>query len=124
MRGRLTPDFDDQDDCDLAPECPVCYAQMEWQDCDACGGDGEIDAYDDDPINESPGSFDPCTETVRCMRRLWRGRNDRLRIRPVSPPWGMGHLLHRDKRWVEDLRRPDRVCCVVGIVRECCGRLD
>lgn len=62
MTGRLTPDFDDQDDCDLAPECPVCYAQMEWEQCDACCGDGEIDAYDEDPINESPGSFEPCRD--------------------------------------------------------------
>lgn len=33
---------------------------MEWEDCGHCNGDGELDGYEEDPINYSPG------EGVRC----------------------------------------------------------
>ncbi len=41
------------------PECTICGSYMEWQECHDCD-DGYWDAYDEDPINESPGTVVCC----------------------------------------------------------------
>lgn len=47
---------------DGAVTCALCDIEMEWEDCQTCGGDGVEDAYEDDPINCSPGEEMPCRE--------------------------------------------------------------
>lgn len=42
--------------------CGVCGCELEYEDCGACGGDGAVDEYDEDPINEPPGSYVPCEQ--------------------------------------------------------------
>lgn len=42
--------------------CCLCDNEAEWRDCDTCGGDGFVDAYEDDPINNSPGDDETCRE--------------------------------------------------------------
>ena len=40
-----------------------CDCDMERVDCWACGGEGDFDEYDDDPINYAPGEeFSACNE--------------------------------------------------------------
>jgi hypothetical protein len=35
--------------------CPRCGSyDIEWETCYECGGDGELDCHDDDPINYAP----------------------------------------------------------------------
>lgn len=45
---------------DHALTCAICHAEMEWDECACCGGDGYEDAYDADPINGSPGDAVKC----------------------------------------------------------------
>lgn len=40
--------------------CCLCDNEADWRDCDACNGDGFLDAYEDDPINNSPGDEVNC----------------------------------------------------------------
>jgi len=35
--------------------CPLCGSELEWTDCPDCGGWGYLDAWEEDPINFSPG---------------------------------------------------------------------
>ena len=42
--------------------CGTCGAEMDWGDCHALCDEGACDAYEDDPINESPGAFFDCAE--------------------------------------------------------------
>jgi len=52
-------------DAGKVPEdvCPICGADWEWADCHALDcDDGYYDAYEDDPTNESPGTFVVCQE--------------------------------------------------------------
>lgn len=52
---------DDYDWCDEA--CPKCgHGPSHSRDCGSCGGDGCIDAYEDDPVNCSPGDLEDCAE--------------------------------------------------------------
>ena len=46
-------------ECDLR-ECPKCEGMAIWTECDRCCGEGEIDLYDEDPINEIPGDWQRC----------------------------------------------------------------
>ena len=50
--------FDDYDD--YGKECPVCGSDMDWADCDVCGGDGVLDAYEGDPLWYDEGDTEPC----------------------------------------------------------------
>lgn len=44
-----------------ARHCTICGSFMDWVDCWQCGGDGEFDLYDEDPINYAPGAeYEPC----------------------------------------------------------------
>lgn len=40
--------------------CPHCGAEMDWEDCDQCGGEGTYDAYESDPLWYSPGDTEMC----------------------------------------------------------------
>lgn len=45
------------------PACRVCGGEAEWVECQSCHGDGEIDCYDDDHVNLSPGEeVDECPD--------------------------------------------------------------
>lgn len=35
--------------------CPICGAELDWIDCEMCGGQGGFDAWEEDPINFWPG---------------------------------------------------------------------
>ena len=48
------------DACDEFPACPTCGEDLEWADCDACGGEGYFDDYADNPIEYLPGDTSPC----------------------------------------------------------------
>jgi hypothetical protein len=56
ISDRPTYDLDDW------PTCPVCHAPLEHSDCDLCGGEGEHDAYEEDPLWYSPGDTEPCPQ--------------------------------------------------------------
>lgn len=40
--------------------CSHCGAELEYEDCWSCGGDGWIDLYEEDPISYSPGELEKC----------------------------------------------------------------
>ena len=43
--------------------CDICGSGMAWEDCWQCGGEGEFDLYDEDPVNFAPGAeFEDCEE--------------------------------------------------------------
>jgi hypothetical protein len=43
--------------------CPDCGDEMDWADCVAFDcEEGLVDAYEDDPINEEPGTLVPCSQ--------------------------------------------------------------
>lgn len=42
--------------------CPDCGCGMEWMDCYTNCDGGYYDAYEDDGVNEAPGTFVPCGE--------------------------------------------------------------
>ena len=48
------------EDDDVLQCCPDCGDSMDWQDCDVCGGEGEYDAYELDPLLHYPGDTAPC----------------------------------------------------------------
>lgn len=42
--------------------CEHCEQELEWEDCDQCGGEGTYDAYEDDPLWFDPGDTEPCAQ--------------------------------------------------------------
>lgn len=43
--------------------CEHCGDALDWEDCDACGGEGEFDwetLQDEDPLWYQPGDTEPC----------------------------------------------------------------
>lgn len=42
------------------PVCPECGRFAIWVDCDACGGEGYVEVYDDDPMWYDPGDTEFC----------------------------------------------------------------
>ncbi len=42
--------------------CRFCGAPLEWVECDACGGEGEYDAYETDPLWYDPDDTAPCPQ--------------------------------------------------------------
>jgi hypothetical protein len=40
--------------------CPKCGYYAEYIDCDACGGEGYFEVYDDDPLWYDPGDTELC----------------------------------------------------------------
>ena len=42
------------------PYCEHCEQELEWVECDPCGGEGEYDAYEEDPLWFDPGDTEPC----------------------------------------------------------------
>ena len=47
------------------PFCPDCGADLDWEECDQCGGDGYLDwerLQEEDPLWFQPGDTEPCTE--------------------------------------------------------------
>lgn len=48
------------DPMDYSNPCPVCGAELYWEDCGACGGEGFVDVYDNDPLWYDPGDTEPC----------------------------------------------------------------
>lgn len=52
-------------DGDAAACCPECDWELEWEDCDMCGGEGEFDwetLQDEDPLWYQPGDTEPCSQ--------------------------------------------------------------
>lgn len=41
-------------------ECPICGSDMDWDICDLCGGEGELEVYESDPLWYDPGDTEPC----------------------------------------------------------------
>ncbi len=64
LSGRHNPELAAPDDDDNTERyCSICGSYMHWIDCWQCGGEGEFDAYDEDPINFAPGQeYEPCPE--------------------------------------------------------------
>lgn len=42
--------------------CPRCDADMEWEDCWKCGGEGGRDLYEEDSLAYEPGDWATCEE--------------------------------------------------------------
>lgn len=41
--------------------CAKCGSDdLDFEECDCCWGEGEIDEYEEDPINADPGDLRPC----------------------------------------------------------------
>lgn len=49
-------------DGDAEPHCPECEADLEWIDCEGCGGEGDVDAYELDPMWYDEGDAVDCTQ--------------------------------------------------------------
>jgi DnaJ-class molecular chaperone len=64
--------------------CPACGCpETRSQRCPECWGEGEHDAYEDDPINEDPGTYTPCFDCSgtgilrwcpKCGADYWRAK--------------------------------------------------
>lgn len=54
--------YDNPPDAD--PTCPTCGSDdVEWERCWHCGGEGEFDAHDEDPVNYAEGEeYERCSE--------------------------------------------------------------
>jgi len=44
------------------PTCELCGCELEYEDCPLCGGDGYLDAHDDDPFWYDIGALEPCPD--------------------------------------------------------------
>jgi DnaJ-class molecular chaperone len=54
---------DAMSDEDELETCRTCGAEMEWERCWQCFGDGEYDLHEEDPVNFAPDeTFEPCEE--------------------------------------------------------------
>jgi hypothetical protein len=42
--------------------CARCNAEMEWEDCSACGGDGFFAGHEEDPNWYHPGELVACRQ--------------------------------------------------------------
>lgn len=40
--------------------CRKCGCPLEWDECDQCYGEGCVDAYEQDPINNMMGELELC----------------------------------------------------------------
>lgn len=45
---------------DTLPTCGICGCELERVQCPICGGEGDIDVYDDDPMWYEPCDTEPC----------------------------------------------------------------
>jgi hypothetical protein len=62
VAGRYWPDYDEPDRFEEPDACPVCGDELEWTDCWSCGGEGEFDGYEEDPLWYDEGDMIPCPE--------------------------------------------------------------
>jgi hypothetical protein len=42
--------------------CASCGYEAEWEECNACGGEGGHDGYEEDPLWYQPGELAPCPQ--------------------------------------------------------------
>lgn len=40
--------------------CAACGGEVEWEECNACGGEGGTDGYEEDPLWYHPGEIARC----------------------------------------------------------------
>jgi len=45
---------------EMCPRCMCCTTHVHDEDCPSCGGEGVVDAYDEDPLNADPGEVAHC----------------------------------------------------------------
>jgi DnaJ-class molecular chaperone len=50
------------DDLDEPDCCDGCGAEMDFEQCVFCGGDGTYDRHEEDPIAFAPGDTAPCDQ--------------------------------------------------------------
>jgi hypothetical protein len=75
--GSFTSDLRDGccQECRGCDRCKCCSVSIEFHPCWTNCDEGFVDAYDEDPINESPGTLEVCREcrgngghsVVRCL---------------------------------------------------------
>jgi hypothetical protein len=56
--------------------CALCKAEMEWQECSACGGDGFFDGYEEDPNWYQPGECVDCSQCAGQGGDYWCPTDD------------------------------------------------
>ena len=44
------------------PICEECESPVEWVECEACGGEGEYECYEEDPMWYDPDDTKPCPQ--------------------------------------------------------------
>lgn len=51
-------------DKDIAagPYCSTCGDALEWVECEQCGGEGEYECYEDDPMWYDEDDTKPCAQ--------------------------------------------------------------
>lgn len=83
----------DDPDADSQPfmACPHCGAEMDWEDCDQCGGEGVYDAYEIDPMWYEPGDTETC-ELCGGSRGFWWCANMQCPVKAVTPGVAAGGL--------------------------------
>jgi hypothetical protein len=50
---------------EFGPYCEHCGEELDWEECDQCGGDGEFDWEDlqfEDPLWYQPGDTEECAQ--------------------------------------------------------------
>jgi hypothetical protein len=48
--------FDESDE----PGCPTCHADLHWEECDVCSGDGYFELYDEAPLYYDWDDIEEC----------------------------------------------------------------
>jgi predicted amidophosphoribosyltransferase len=56
----MADDYGLLDNDEQMATCSQCEAELEWVVCEQCGGEGEYDCYDDDPMWFEPDDTEPC----------------------------------------------------------------
>lgn len=65
MSYRIGPDLIEMYDEPQGPFCAICGCELEWEDCNLCGGDGELDwetLQFEDPLWYQPGDTEQCDQ--------------------------------------------------------------
>lgn len=62
MAEQTDPNVIDMDAGSQGPACKVCGNDLWWEECGACGGEGDYDLYDEDPLYYDEGDTGPCPQ--------------------------------------------------------------
>ena len=58
----MADDWGLMENYDEPARCSECEGRLEWAECEQCGGEGEYDCYEEDPLWYDEGDTKPCAQ--------------------------------------------------------------